>query len=255
MFFALSKLLSFLISPLSWIITGLVFVVISKNGLLRKRLLWIILGLVLFFSNQFIFNECMRLWEIKAMEDKDLKTYEAGIVLGGMSEYDPDLHKVRFQQSVDRLLQAVALYKKGVIKKLIFTGGSGSLLHPERKEAIYLKPYFVLFKVAEKDFLIESESQNTRQNALFSKALIEQHGIKGPLLLITSGFHLRRGTACFKKIGLTDIEPYCTDSYISYKRHFEFEKVFVPDIYTMAHWSTLIHELIGFVVYKIADYA
>lgn len=253
MFFIFSKLLIFLITPLVWIIVLLLYSLLSKYPNRKKKCLRWALILAIFFSNSFLFDECSRLWEIPATRFENLKTYDAGIVLGGMSVYDEDLDRAQFFRGVDRLIQTVELYKLGLIKKIIFTGGSGRLLHPEMKEGIYIKRYLLDMGVPESDFIIESESQNTRENALFTKVLMDKENIKGNFLLITSAFHMRRSLACFNKVGIA-VEPYSTDRYAG-PRKYEFDHLFIPNVSIMEAWETLIHEFVGFVTYKIAGYA
>jgi uncharacterized SAM-binding protein YcdF (DUF218 family) len=253
MFFILSKLLVFIITPLVWIIALLFFSVFSKNENRKKKCLRWALVITLLFSNSFIFDECVRLWEIPATHYENLKTYDVGIVLGGTSSYDPVFKRVQFSRGVDRLLQAVELYKRGTIKKMLFTGGSGSILHPDMKEGNYIKRYLVILGVPEKDFLIESESQNTHENAVFTKALLEREKINGSYLLITSAFHMRRSLGCFKKAGVI-VEPYSVDRYAG-PRKFEFDYLFIPNTSTINDWNNLIHEIVGFITYKIIGYS
>jgi uncharacterized SAM-binding protein YcdF (DUF218 family) len=252
MFFLLSKLLSFVITPLIWIIILLLFFVFSKNEVRKKRSFRWAFGLILFFSNSFIFDECIRVWEIPATHYEGLKAYDAGIVLGGMSVYDYEYDRAQFYRGVDRLIQGVELYRRGIIKKMIFTGGSGRILHPEMKEGGYIKRYLLYMGIPEKDFFIESESQNTRENALFTKSLIEEKKIAGNYLLITSAFHMRRSIGCFNKVGLT-VTPFSTDRY-SGPRKFEFDYVFIPNTSAMNDWNNFIHEVVGYVTYKIMGY-
>lgn len=194
----------------------------------------------------------MRVWEVPAMESTASKQYEAGIVLGGMSVYDQKLDRVQFYRGVDRLLQAVELYRKGVIKKIIFTGGSGLLLRPEMKEGKYLARYLTYFDIPENDFIVENESRNTRENAVYTKQLLNQQHLRGNFLLITSGFHMRRGLGCFKKVGM-ELEPYSTDRFTG-ERNFAWDHLLIPNISALDGWSTLIHEVVGYGTYKIMDY-
>jgi uncharacterized SAM-binding protein YcdF (DUF218 family) len=253
MFFALSKLLAFSITPALWITLLLLIAVFTKKETLKKRCLWWALGLFLFFSNKFIFNEVVRPWEVAITETKDLKKYDIGIVLGGMSSFNENLDRVQFYRGVDRLLQAIELYRKGHIKKIIFTGGSGRLLHPEMKEGKYLKRYFDYFNIPETDYLIESESQNTHQNATMTKAILDKEHLTGNVLLITSAFHMRRSLGCFKKAGII-ADPYSTDLYGG-GRSFEFDHLFIPDTSALEGWTNLLHEVVGFIIYKIMGYA
>jgi len=253
MFFILSKLFVFVVTPLTWIIVLLLFAVFSKVETRKKRCLRWSLYLTLFFSNSFIFNNCARMWEIPATRFEDLKTYDYGIVLGGMSVNDEDMNRVQFYRGVDRLIQTIDLYKRGVIKKIIFTGGSGRLLHPEMKEGEELKPYILKMGVKEEDLYVENESQNTRQNAVFTKELIDKEKLTGSYLLITSAFHMRRSLGCFKKVGIA-VTPYSTDRYGG-KNKWEFDYLFIPNVSSINDWTGIIHEMIGFMVYKISGYA
>lgn len=252
MFFTFSKILAFIITPLVWIIALLLIVFFTKDEKRKRRSLALALILLLFFSNNFIFDECVRHWEIPATEYKNVKTYEYGIVLGGMSAYDPGMGRAQFYRGVDRLIQTVELYRKGYIKKIIFTGGSGSILHPDMKEGNYINRYLLYMGIPKEDFLIESESQNTRENATLTKKLLEEKKISGNFLLITSAFHMRRGLGCFRKVGLS-VDPYSTDRFAG-PRKYEFDHLFIPNVSAMEDWNTLIHEMVGYLTYKISGY-
>lgn len=252
MFFILSKLLVFLISPLVWIVVLLAVALFTKfPDRKRKCLRWGLI-LLLIFSNPFVFDECSRLWEVPATPHENLKTYDAGIVLGGMSVYDQSLDRAQFFRGVDRLIQAVELYKKGIIKKIVFTGGSGSLLHPEMKEGNYINRYLLYMGVPQSDFLIESESQNTHENAVFTKELLTTNNIKGNFLLITSSIHMRRSIGCFENAGIIT-QPYSTDRYAG-PRKFEFDHLFIPEPSVLYDWTKLTHEMVGYITYRIAGY-
>lgn len=253
MFFIFSKLLAFIITPLIWIITLLLFSLFSKNEKVKKKCLCWALALTLFFSNSFIFDECIRSWELPATQYTELKTYDAGIVLGGLMTYDQEFDRLQFQRGADRLLQTIELYKRGFIKKIIFTGGSGSVLHPEEKEGMYAKRYLLTLGIPEQDFLIENESRNTHENAVLTKELIDKSGIKGNFLLITSAFHMRRSLGCFNKVGI-NATHYSTDRYAG-PRKFEFDHLLIPSPSAIYDWNNLIRELVGFITYKIMGYA
>ena len=195
----------------------------------------------------------MSSWEVPAKPYSELKVYEAGIVLGGMSVNDPQLGRMQFFRGVDRLIQTVDLYKRGIIKRIIFTGGSGRILHPEMKEGMLIKPYLLEMGVPDSVLIIENESNNTHENALFTKKILEDQKITGPFLLITSAFHMRRSMACFNTVGIK-AESYSTDRY-SGPIKFEFDHIIIPDVSTLYDWNTLFHEWMGYLTYKITGYA
>lgn len=121
MFFIISKILSFLIAPLTWIITLLLLALFLKNKKWSRRCLIYCVIVTIFFTNPFLSNEAVRLWEYPITQDKELAvSYDAGIVLGGgMITIDSDVNRLTFRNNVDRILQAVSLYKTGKIKKMI----------------------------------------------------------------------------------------------------------------------------------------
>lgn len=252
MFFMLSKLLAFIITPLIWIVVLLIWAMVTKIETRKKRMLRWALGLTLFFSNPFIFDEFSRMWEIPATRYEDVEAYEYGIVLGGMSSYDTEYGRAQFYRGVDRLIQTIELYKKGKIEKIVFTGGSGSILHPENKEGNYVNRYLLYMGIPKEDFIIEAESQNTRENATYTKKLLDDKKVEGKHLLITSAFHMRRSLGCFEKAGL-DVVGYSTDRYAGPCK-WEFDHLFIPNLSAMKDWDNLIHEITGYITYKIMGY-
>src|SRR5579885_1792461 len=151
MFFLLSKVLSFLVMPLT-IISGLFIGAALVKAAERKRQLFLAaLALLIFFSNDFIVNEVMMLWEVPVTAMKDLrKNYEVGIVLTGVTMHDVGPNdRVYFACGADRVTHTLQLYKMGKLKKILVSGGSGRLDAPEAKEAFEVASAFRLMGVLE----------------------------------------------------------------------------------------------------------
>ena len=253
MFFLLSKLLHFIISPYTWILGLLIWAFFAKDPLRRKKLLKWGLILLLFFSNSFILDEFMRAWEVKVIaNDEKLEYYDVGIVLGGISAYDGKIDRVQINRSGDRLIQAIRLYKQGKIGKILFAGGSGSILHEDIKEGVLIKELMLNLGVPDSVIIIENDSKNTYENAVETKKILSdgKHGTK--FLLITSASHMNRAMACFIKQELK-VTPYVTDRN-SGDRKFEFDHLIIPNIDTLSSWNKLIHEWVGMVTYKLMGY-
>ena len=142
MFFILSKLFAFIISPISWVVTLVIFTLFVKDPKRAKKILFTSFILLFFFSNQMVFNDFMHSWEVPAEWIVNVDTCDVGVVLGGMISYDNLHNRVQFFRGTDRLLQAVELYRKKKIRKILFTGGSGSVLHQENREAVFAKRFF-----------------------------------------------------------------------------------------------------------------
>jgi uncharacterized SAM-binding protein YcdF (DUF218 family) len=252
MFFLISKFLAFLVNPVFWLIVLLFYVWLGKREGLKRRLIKIAVVLLFLFSNPFLFDEIMRLWEVPAVSVQSLHVYDAGVVLGTTSRYDKKLDRIQFIQSGDRLFQAIELYKKGKIRKILYSGGSGSLLHPDEIDGPWIKRYLVTIGIPEKDIIIENISRNTFENAVMAKPILDRIAPNGKYLLITSAYHMRRSLRCFAKAGIS-IDPYSTDR-ISGPSKYELGYLFIPDTFTFASWYLLYHEVLGFVFYKISGY-
>ena len=99
---------------------------------------------------------------------------------------------------------------------------------------------------------METESRNTRENALFSKRLLAQMPGRERCLLITSAWHMRRASACFDKIGLP-MDTYCVD-YMRNTSQSWWQDVlsFNPDL--LQRWESLFKEWLGIVAYWLKGY-
>lgn len=255
MFFFISKIISFLLTPVFWVFSLLLFALISKNPKRKKRALVGAVVVLYFFSNSFILEEFNRVWELPATYYKDLKKYDAGIVLGGFMSYDYQFDRIQFHRGADRLFQAVELYKIGVIKKIFFVGGSGSIEFANMKEGVFVRRYLLTLGIPEDDIWIENESRNTRENAFNAKVILVENKIdSGKFLLITSGHHMRRALACFDVLGI-DVTPYSVDRSASPVRRYSPGHLLIPNVNTLMWWDAVIHEWIGVIVYKMKGYA
>ncbi len=253
MFFIISKLLSFLITPLTWVFALLLWSLLTKDVRKRRKLLIITFCVFYFFSNSFILDEFMRPYETPAIAESQLQgKYDAGIVLGGMIAYDHTNIRPQFDRAVDRLMQAVTLYKDGKIRKILISGGSGSILESDALEAPILRDYLVKLGIPDSCILTEKYSKNTHENAVFSKHITDSLNKNGRYVLITSAFHMPRSMRCFQKAGI-NVTAYSADRY-SGPRKFVFDHVFIPNIYALDGWNVLLHEWLGFLTYKISGY-
>lgn len=253
MFFYLSKIFQYLLSPTIWIIVLFGLSIILKEKPLIKRLRIIAFSMLVFFTNPFIFHEFMRAWEPDAVQKTELEeTYDYGIVLSGMITYDDKYSRINFKSSSDRLLQAIELYQDGVIEKLFITGGSGEIFNQKHKESEILKEYLILLGIPPDDIIIEKNSKNTYENAVESAKILKPKESNDTYLLITSAYHMRRAVGCFEKQGF-ELDTYVTDRY-SGKRKFTLDQLFVPKAETLNGWTLLIHETSGYVIYGIVSY-
>ena len=245
MFFILSKILSFLIKPTFWILLLIISSIIFKSK--RKKLLYITFFTFYFFTNSFIADSCSRLWEIPRLQPTE--KYDVGIVLGGIADYDKITKSHNFNKHADRLMDAEQLYHKGIIKKIMLSGGNGVLLNDGYIEANAMRDHLLQNKIPNEDIIVENTSRNTKENAFNSTKILRNKDFKGKVLLITSANHMRRAQLCFENANLntTAFPTDCTTSYTN----FGIEYMLLPRISALEVWENLIHEWIGFLVYKV----
>src|SRR5688572_6929903 len=148
MFFFLSKTLSYLVMPLTIVFILLVLALVLRNTRWKKISLWTGIGLLYFFCNGFLANEAMHAWEIDTVPYADMRPHELGIVLTGATiPFRMPNDRVYFQRGADRVTHTVQLYKLGLIKKILISGGSGILLREEEPEANKFKKAMIMMGV------------------------------------------------------------------------------------------------------------
>jgi uncharacterized SAM-binding protein YcdF (DUF218 family) len=254
-FFYLSKLLAFVLSPMVWGLALLLLAIFTKAEARRKKLVIASLLVLYICSNSFVVDECFRQYETVTQDhDSAQVVYEGAIVLGGLGDIDLRLGKINFGMAGDRLFQTLPLYYGGKIKRVIFTGGSGSIEFPEKREGVFVKKYLQSINFPEEALLVESSSRNTRENAVNTRRMLDSLNIKGRFLLVTSAFHMPRALAVFKKAGFTGIEPFITNK-VSGIRRYTPDHLLVPNPGAIVGLQFLIHEWCGFLIYKFKGYA
>ena len=243
MFFIFSKLLSFLIKPTFWILTLMIAGILNNKK--RNLFLFFSLLIFLFFSNDFIFNRIVKAWEVPQISaTKFDKQYEAGILLGGFSDYDYIKNKHNFKKEADRLIYTLQLYNQGIIKNIFISGGNGNLFNNNYKESETIKDFLIQNKIDSNDVIIENQSRNTKENAINSAKLLDK---KNEYILITSAIHMKRSILCFENEGLKII-PFSVDNTMSYSSN-KIEYILLPRSRVLEKWEDLIHEIIGYYVY------
>lgn len=254
MFFYLSKILSILINPFSWLVVLLLVSFLSKKPKRKKRAFISGVVILLIFSNNVIFLEFTRLWEEEGTKIENVSHYDVAIVLGGMAEYNNDLERLSLRRGGDRLWQAIHLYHLGKVDKILISGESGNIVDKGLKEASQFKEILIQEGIPEEDILVETVSKNTYQNAIESKKVLDATPEQESVLLITSATHMKRSKACFEKAGFNNFGTFTTDHYTGTKRGYYFDQYFIPNESVLTDWNKLIHEWVGYLTYWIMGY-
>lgn len=253
MFFILSKVFTFLLIPFNWIlILGLIFLTV-KRALFKKRIAISIIIIGIIFSNPFIYRTANFCWQPEpTILPNNFKT-EVAILLGGFSGFDKfDIGHMG--DNADRFIQAANLYHSNQVNYILISSGSGHLLFNEPSEASYVINQLLRNGVRKEAIIVEGQSRNTYENAVYSKRILDSLELKEPFVLVTSAQHMRRSTSIFNKVGYKNIIPFPCD-YKVFPTKFNLEDTIIPDIRLLHNWKYLIKEIIGLFVYQITGKA
>jgi uncharacterized SAM-binding protein YcdF (DUF218 family) len=259
MFFILSKILFYLVMPAFMIFVGLLYAIFSKNERRKKLVIRCSLLCLWVCSNTTIVREAYRAWEIPALDPSAIiEPYDVGIILGGgmiLNKEGSD-SQIFIHETADRLIQPLRLYKMGKIKKILISGGTtdvGFLRRDVRNESEKVAQLLIELGVPKEDILMELKSKNTRENALFSAEILKENGLENSkILLCTSAWHERRSVGCFEKAGLK-VTPFPTD-FRAEAIGYTIDQLLIPRERWLYYSYSLIRELIGYGIYKVAGY-
>jgi uncharacterized SAM-binding protein YcdF (DUF218 family) len=254
MFFIVSKIISFVLSPLIWIIAMMLWALITKKPGKRKKLLIIDLIMLLVFTNSFLVGLMTSAWDWKGTDATKInKVYKAGIVLGGNTiSFNPLLSKMTYNYNNDRLMQALELYKDGIIEKIIVTGAAGNLIYRDIKEGNLMRDALLKMGVPDSAVWVDTEAENTHQNAVFVQKILREKKITDTCLLITSSLHMRRAAGCFNKLKIP-VKPYATN-LLRHEAPLTLDYLFFPYAVNITIWEGMTHEVLGYYVYKLLGY-
>ncbi len=171
------------------------------------------------------------------------------IVLGG--SVDTDLSAAHrtpvVSHAADRLLAPAELARRYPNARVVFTGGSANLVATEAKEADYSAPILESLGIPKERLILERDSRNTWENAIFTKKLVApKPGERW--LLVTSAFHMPRSMGIFRKAGF-DVEAYPVDWRMGGRDElFEFTRNAADGL---GRTEVAVREWIGLLAYRL----
>ena len=115
----------------------------------------------------------------------------------------------------ERINHAIELYRRGKVRKLIFTGGQGNTNEPT--EAAAARTYAMANGIPAQDILEEQTSHTTYENIVNAKQLADANSLK-TVLLVSDPMHMRRAMTMANDIGLqASSSPTPTSRYKTWR--------------------------------------
>ncbi len=169
------------------------------------------------------------------------------IMMGGaIQEGSPDITGtgIPTDGSWNRLVTTARLQKR-LNTPVILSGGR--VYEDEDAMGPVYKRMLVDLGVPESQILLEGDSRDTIENALFSKAICEEKGFERPIV-VTSAAHMKRTLLSFEKVGLA-VRPFPC-GFITWSGKTYRWPDYLPGNY--AALSTALHEYLGLLFYRYA---
>ncbi len=115
----------------------------------------------------------------------------------------------------ERIRHALALYRAGTVRKLVFTGGHGpgaTLAESEVARDLALKE-----GVPAPDILIETRSRTTYENLLEAKRVMDSAGLR-TAAVVSDPLHMKRALRMSRDLGLEAVSsPTSTTRYMGWR--------------------------------------
>lgn len=215
MFFYLSKIFWFIAQPLNFsiLLMGLTFIALilawRRTAMLTAACAFLILGLGAWTSLGAIL---MHPLEDRFQRPASLPERVDGIVvLGGGFEAGINLVRGGYElnSSGDRFVEAAILGARHPEAKVVVTGGAGTIILEGEADGTTAPKLLTRLGIGPERLILESQSRNTYENAVFTKEIVNAKPGE-TWLLVTSAFHMPRSVGLFRKAGF-DVVPWPSD--------------------------------------------
>jgi len=251
----LSKLLLTLLNPVGFALAllacGLIFTFIWRKE--RLSAVFFVGGFTILFafSLPITAHFLMRGLEGRYEPRLEYGSASAVVLLGGFTrgKVPPRLY-VETNMNANRAFGAMRVWRRGLVSKMVLTGGQ--LEWATDQVVSEAQTMFDLlsehFGVDSADVIFESMSQNTMDNAKYTREALTAVGLGLDVILVTSAYHMPRSVAVFKKAGFS-VTP-APIGYFSDKKFSRKPIMWLPGATPLFESSIALREYLGMVVYK-----
>jgi len=151
-------------------------------------------------------------------------------------------------EAAERMTASAALALKYPQARLIFTGGTGTLLYDGPTEGELARRLYASLGIAADRITIEEESRDTAENAVLTRPLADPKP-GDHWLLVTSAYHMPRAIGTFRRVGFA-VEAYPVD----YRTRGieDLARPFPSLGEGLRRGDTAMREWIGLVMYRLA---
>ncbi len=260
MFIFLSKFLPLLVYPMGAAALFLLFAWIFRRHRRFTKWLVILSFLILFIAgNRYASFALARTLEWRYATQAEPPSADVIVVLGGGTEPQvPPRPIVEVNAAADRMFYGAELYKEGKAPRILLSGGDIEFLSTgTQSPAQDMAAIMEMLGVPESALILQGNSQNTHEDAVYSCQWVKDHGLNS-ILLVTSATHMPRAMMLFEKEGcrVTAAPTDFTVTYAAWDRlwHPNVEEFFinlVPNYSNLSLFTRSLKEYIGIAVYRL----
>lgn len=209
-------------------------------------------ALLLLFSSRVVSNLLVGILENQYHSTQPLPdNCSAIVVLGGAGRImERNATNLEINDAGDRVIHGARLYKKGICKRIITSGGPvDPALKDILPEGLHNAMLLIEMGVDSNDVIAEKKAKNTHEHGPYIAQILDSLGLPKKIILVTSAAHMFRSEAVFKKHGFT-VYPAPTDfqKHIS-KGTFIFN--LFPNSSSLDISTRAFHEYYGLIGYKL----
>ncbi len=255
--FLASKLFAFLIRPENWIAIALVLTLLA---LLTRRvktatsIIGVLLAGFLFLGLVPIADGWLQSLEARYPAEPVIEAPAVIVILGGAEASGPSLSwgTPNLNEAADRVVSGIRLAHRFPEIPILFTGGNNSITgDPSLDGSLGVVQTILTETGVDRERLILGDAaRTTAEHPAEIRALLGVHDVSyGPMVLVTSAFHMPRALAVMCSSGFTNIIPYPTDFRTTRDMNPGFRLHWNPlgQVHTL---RTVLHEWAGTAVYK-----
>ncbi len=180
----------------------------------------------------------------------NLSQADAVIMLGGVLQPSRnDIFGFELKDSADRFVTALELMRRGKGRALVLGGGVAKGENPGPPEGELLQRFISAWSLTNAPVYLLGACATTRDEAQRTQALAAAHQWKR-LILVTSAWHMKRGEALFRRLGMP---VTCVAGDFVATAELEHPGPFTPfpTAGGFVILSMYLHEVIGWQVYRL----
>lgn len=257
MFFPLSKIVFFVITPSNFLILLGLFgclLLFTEFG----RGIGRVLACLGFFGLLIGGLSPVSAWTLLPLEERfpafaeDASPVTGIIVLGGglQTTISAERDQLSVNEAGDRQIALADLARRFPQARLIFSGGSGSIREGTISEAGTVERFAGTLGVPGERLILEDRSRNTRENAKFTAEIVSPKPSER-WLLVTSAWHMPRAVGCFRKAGFS-VVAYPVDYRTAGPRDAYRINTLASD--GLLEFDLAVKEWVGLLAYRLAGY-